>query len=381
MLQLLRRHRYLSRAELARRTGLSEAAVSRIVAELLHDGLVIDQGGEEVTGGRPAIRLQLNETRCEAIGVDILNWETRISIGTITGRILNTRRFRTPARPERALQMVAEQVKALDAELPHSELRPVGVTIRGLVNSDTGVAELGSDPSWVRIPVRQYLTGELARTVCVENNVRAAAQAEHYYGDPEIQNSHCLLFVMVGEGVGMGIMLDGLVYRGPRMAAGEVGQMVIAESPSDQRHDRPGCLELLSSDLATVARYCRLAGVVSEDIAASTAEQVRRICRLALSGDSYARQSVLETCRHLGIGIANAVWALDAETVVIDGAITEAWSLVMPAIREQFPQGKEFLNFNNLILRQSALRGEASIVGAATLPYVPLFSAGQSVGV
>ena len=180
---------------------------------------------------------------------------------------------------------------------------------------------------------------------------------------------------------GVRVDMHGLVYRGPRMAAGEVGQMVIAESPSDQRHDRPGCLELLSSDLATVARYCRLAGVTSEDIAANSSEQLRRICRLALSGDSFARQAVLETCRHLGIGIANAVWALDAETVVIDGAITEAWPLVMPAIREQFPQGKEFLNFNNLILRQSALRGEASIVGAATLPYVPLFSAGQSVGV
>jgi len=375
VLQLLRRYKYLSRAELARRTGLSEAAVSRIVARLLHEGLVVAEGGEEATGGRPAIRLQLNEARFQAVGVDIQNWETRISLGTITGRILATRRFRTPPSPEKALKLISEQVEELSASPADGFPEAVGVAVRGLVNSETGVAELGNDPSWVRVGVKQLLSELLGRPVYVENNVRAAAQAEHDYGLTEMQNSRCLLFVKVDEGVGMGIILDGKLYRGPRMAAGELGQMVISDSEGTMRHDRPGCLEMLASDLAIIARYNRLANEEIRSGSVSTAEQVRRICHLALGGDAAARETILETARYLGIGIANAVWALDAEMVVLDGAITDAWPLVLPAMRAQFPESSEFLNFYNLIVRPSSLQGEASIIGACTLPFSRLFSA------
>jgi len=375
VLQLLRRYKYLSRAELARRTGLSEAAVSRIVARLLHEGLVVAEGGEEATGGRPAIRLQLNEARFQAVGVDIQNWETRISLGTITGRILATRRFRTPPSPEKALKLISEQVEELSASPADGFPEAVGVAVRGLVNSETGVAELGNDPSWVRVGVMQLLSELLGRPVYVENNVRAAAQAEHDYGLTEMQNSRCLLFVKVDEGVGMGIILDGKLYRGPRMAAGELGQMVISDSEGTMRHDRPGCLEMLASDLAIIARYNRLANEEIRSGSVSTAEQVRRICHLALEGDAAARETILETARYLGIGIANAVWALDAEMVVLDGAITDAWPLVLPAMRAQFPESSEFLNFYNLIVRPSSLQGEASIIGACTLPFSRLFSA------
>ncbi len=351
--------------------------MSRIVADLLQEGVVVEQGGEEVTGGRPAIRLQLNEARCQAVGVDVQVLETRISLGTITGRILSSRRLRTPSSAEEALRLIVDEVGKLDTEPAGTGALPIGVTIRGLVNSDTGVAELGSDPTWVHVPIREYLSERLGRFVLVENNVRAAAQAEHYYGDPEIQGSHCLLFVKVDEGVGMGIILDGRLYRGPRMAAGEFGQMVIADVPTDRRHDRPGCLELLASDLATIERYRGSAGSPPGTPEGGTAEDVKRICGMAMAGDPAARYAVVETCRSLGVGIANAVWALDAETVVIDGAITEAWPLVLRTIRDQFPSGREFINFNNLILRPSSLRGDASIVGAVTLPFVSMFSSAE----
>jgi len=72
------------------------------------------------------------------------------------------------------------------------------------------------------------------------------------------------------------------------------------------------------------------------------------------------------------------VWALDADAVVIDGTMTEAWPLVSAAIREQFPEGPQFLNFRNLVLRPSALGGEASLVGAMTVPFAPLFASEES---
>jgi predicted NBD/HSP70 family sugar kinase len=370
----VRRYRQLSRAELSRRTRLSEAAVSRIVADLMAEGLLVEHGGEHATGGRPAIRLQLNELCFQAIGVDIQNWETRVSLGTVTGRMIETSRFRTPPSPAKTLDLVAEHVEAITPPPADAPARALGISIRGLVNSDTGVAELGNNPAWVHVEIAQSLAERLGRPVFVENNVRAAALAEYFCGSMELQGIHCLLFVKIDEGIGMGIVLDGKLYRGTRMAAGEFGQMVIAERPGPERHNRPGCLEMLASNDATCQRYRALRGGRAKGSLGDSGDQVKRICHLATEGDEAARRAVVESARYLGIGIANAVWALDAEAVVIDGALTEAWSLVSPAIREQFADGRRFLNFRNLMLRPSALAGEAAIIGAITLPFAPLFS-------
>lgn len=374
ILRLLRRHRQLSRAELARRSSLSEASVSRIIAELMDQGLLVDLGNGPGTGGRPGARLELNEERFQAIGVDIQNWETQVALGTATGRIIRSERFRTPQNPTEALDRIAASVASITGGLP---VPPVGIGIstRGLVDSRRGVAELGSNPAWVHVEIGAYLTGLTTLPVYVENNVRAAAMAEYVNGNTDVQGAHCLLFVLIGEGVGMAIVLDGKVHHGPNMAAGEIGQMVIADQGGPERHNRSGCLEVLASDLATCDRYNNLAGTKARfSTSSSCTQQMRQICQLAMEGDPHARAAVTATARFLGIGIANAVWALDADAVVIDGPVTEAWPLVSAAIRDQFPEGPLFLNFRNLVLRPSALGGEAAVIGAITLPFTPIFS-------
>ncbi|MEO8660150.1 MAG: ROK family protein [Bryobacteraceae bacterium] len=374
VLRLLRRHRQLSRAELARRTSLSEASVSRIIAELMSQGLLVDVGSGPGTGGRPAVRLELNEERFQAIGVDIQNWETQVVLGTATGRILRTERFKTASDPMETLDRIAVTVADFVSGLTEAPLG-IGVSTRGLVDSARGVAELGSHPAWIHIKIGDYLTGRTKLPVYVENNVRAAAVAEYAHGSTDVQGAHCLLFVLVGDGVGMAIVLDGKVHHGPHMAAGEIGQMVIADQDGPERHNRPGSLEALASDLATCERYNSLIGAkLRSTNPSSCSQQMRQICQLAMEGEGPARTALNTTLRCLGIGIANTVWALDADAVVIDGALTEAWPLVSAAIRDQFPEGPLFPNFRNLVLRPSALGGQAAVLGAITLPLAPIFS-------
>lgn len=378
VLQLLRRHQRLSRAEIARRSGLSEASVSRIVAELLPRRLVVEDGVGQSTGGRPAIRLQLDQGRYRSIGVDIHNRETRFSIGTMGGRVIEDFYFPTPTDPLKTLDLIAEHVEAQRRRPGPQQLEGIGIAARGLVNSKTGVVERGNDPHWVSIPVRDYLQKRLGLPVYLENTGRAAAFAEYHYGSPETQGAHCLLFVKVDEGIGTSIILDGKLYYGRRMAAGEFGQMVIADSGGPERHDRPGCLEKLASNIALCARYQELSEPKRGGGFGDIAAQAQHICHLAMGGDEAARQAIRETCRYLGIGLANLVWGLDPDAIVIDGAITEAWPLVAPVIQEQFADGREFLNFRNLRLRPSALGGDAAIIGALALPFNSLFATGES---
>jgi len=376
VLQLLRRFRQLSRADIARRAGLSEGTVSRIIAALIQERLVTEQGVENSTGGRPGTLLRLDSSHFHAAGAEVQNWETRVALGTLEGRMVAHESFRTPASPPKALDAVADAFEALSRPYGAERLAGLGVSVRGIVNSDTGVLEVGSTPSWNGLAVRQHLQKRLGIPVYVENNIRSAALVEYSLGVPEAHASHSLLYVMVGEGVGMGIVLGGQLYRGPHNAAGEFGQMVITDSPGDGRQDRPGCLESLASNPALCDRYAELSGNARKS-GEETTSRARQICYLALQGDQFACQALVEACRYLGIGIANAVWGLDADMVVIDGVLTEAWPLVSKTIRSQFPADQELQNFNHLDLRPCVFRGDASLLGAVALPFAQIFSTGQ----
>ena len=377
ILQLLRRKKFLSRSELAQWSGLSQASVSRITKELLDEGLVVESGLGRSTGGRPSIHLQLNESRYRAIGIDLHDWQIRLSVSALNGRILETRLFRTDDDPYQTLSSIAEHTENYQREHSECEIVGIGVGARGFVNAQTGVVERGSNPTWQKIPLGQYLRDRLNMPVYVDNVVRAAAFAEYHHGDSAIQGAHCLIFVQVDEGIGVGMMLDGTPYYGPSMAAGEFGQMVIAETNGRARHDRSGCLEMLASNKAILRRYRDATGNRRGGTSGDVTANVRQICHEAARGEAAAVQALTESGRYLGIGLSNIVWGLDPDVIVVDGAITEAWSLVKPVIEREFADGAEFLNFRNLQLRSSSLSGEAATIGVAALPFDRLFRTGE----
>ena len=374
VLQLLRHNDHMSRADIARQSGLSEGTVSRIMSELIREALVREDGEEQSTGGRPGKRLQL-EPRRVAFGAEIQNWETRVAISTIRGHVVENWSFRTPSSAEETLHRIAKEFIDCRRRLGAQRVAGLGIAARGIVNSDTGVLVLGSRSDWTNVPVRAILESKLREPVFLENNVRAAALAEYNYGSADVYGSHSFLFVKMDDGVGMGMVLEGKLYYGPSMAAGEFGQMVIAMAPAAERHDRPGCLERLASNPALCERYSALVG---ERRAASgdTSARVRRIVQLA-DTDAAAREALVETATCLGIGVSNAVWGLDADVVVIDGAITAAWHLVEPALLAQMPDAYNLAGLK-VLLRPSVLGGAAALIGAATLPLTTIFATGAS---
>lgn len=373
VLDLLRQSERLSRAELARHSGLSEGTVSRIVAELIRRKLVMEDGVENSTGGRPSTCLRLEQNRY-AVGVDIRNWECRFAVGTMRGGLVETTSIRTPADPMATLEMIARQYRAYRDRFGKEQLEGLGVSRGGIVDSRTGVVELGSDPKWVRIPAKEYLEAALQVPVYVENNVRAAALAEYTYGNQGAHDSRCLLFVVAEEGIGIGLVLDGKLYHGPRMAAGEFGQMVIQDTGGPERYDRPGCLEKLASNIALCERYAVLTKNKTSVPSGSVTSRVRMICHRAMEGDPAARAALEETVRYLGIGIANVVWGLDADMVIVSSSMNVAWKIVAPLLLDQFPESVQTITRNNLVLRPSSLGEEATLIGASTLLFNNMFT-------
>jgi predicted NBD/HSP70 family sugar kinase len=375
MLQLLRHNEHMSRADLARQSGLSEGTVSRMMTDLIADALVCEDGAENSTGGRPGRRLQLDPKRV-AIGVEIQNWETRVAASTMRGRIIESRRFRTPASAEETIELIASAFKDCRRRLGEERVPGIGISTRGIVNSDLGLLVHGNRPGWVGVPVRKILENRIQERVYVENNVRAAALAEYNYGSSEVYASRVFLLVKVDEGIGMAIIIEGQMHYGPRMAAGEFGEMVIAMAGTPAQRDRSGCLEELSSNPALCERYAVMSGDRRSTASGDTFARARRIVQAAASGERAAVESLAETARCLGVGISNVVWGLDVDVVVIDGAITDAWNLIEPVIRKQL--NIESQPEINVLLRPSAFGGDAALIGAATLPFSTLFATGGS---
>ena len=377
VLQMLRHSEHMSRADIARHSGLSEGAVSRITAGLIKDQLVREDGEENSTGGRPGRRLRLEPKRV-AFGAEIENWETRFAVTNMRGRIVESWRVRTPSAATDAVEQIATEFERTRKRLGTARIPGIGICMRGVVDSRTGTLIQGNRREWANVPARTILESLVSEPVFVENNVRAAAFAEYTYGGAEVYSAHCFVLVMVSDGVGMGILFDGKPYHGPRMAAGELGQIVIAFSGGEQRHDRPGCLEGLVSNAATCQRYCALGGEHRFPSAGDTSARVQRLVQWAGNGDAAAKQALEETALYLGAGISNVVWELDADVVVVDGAITGAWPLVAPLLRQQLPDLHERAGVP-MVLRSSALAGDAALIGAASLPFASVFATGDSL--
>lgn len=379
VLRLLRQYQSLSRSDLARQSGLSDGSVSRIAAELIQRGLICEDGSEASTGGRPPTRLRLQE-RPAGVGIEIDRNEARLAVATFSGKLLEKVIVQVPSSPDKALAAIAQAVRRMRAKYSSSRMEGVGVSVRGIVNSQTGIVELGNAPSWVRVAIKSDLEHALRVPVYVDNNVRLAAIAEYNYGTlPEVRHSRCLLYAKVDEGIGIGLVFDGKLYYGPRHAAGEFGQMVIADSNDAEQLDRPGCLEKLASSTALCERYAALTKTRLLSAAGNSRARVRKICQLAQAGDEGALEALKQTCRYLGIGLANVIWGLNADAVVIDSPLNGAWPVIVPLIQSQFPHREDVVNFRNLTLRPSSLGGEASLIGAATLPFQGLFTSGESM--
>lgn len=366
----------MSRADLARRSGLTEGTVSRITSGLIERGFIREHGADDSTGGRPGTRLRLDDTQV-GIGVEILREGVRMAAVTLSGNVVDSISFDTPSAPLETLKAVATHFQHFRTAFGRSRIAGVGVSVHGIVNSETGLVESGMATSWNGIAVRGTLQELLDSPVEIDNNVRLAAIAEYHYGNLlEVRNSRSLLFAVIDEGFGIGIVLDGQLYRGPGHAAGECGQMIIADTGGPAQLDNAGCLEQLASSTALCDRFAVLS---KRGFSGGTdsRSRVRKICQLALAGDESAVKAVAQTCRYVGIGIANILWSLNSDAVVIDSAMNEAWPLVAAAIRDQFPKNQEVVNFRHLVLRPSSLGGQATILGAATMPFQSAFTSGE----
>jgi predicted NBD/HSP70 family sugar kinase len=185
---------------------------------------------------------------------------------------------------------------------------------------------------WRDWPVAAEIFGATGLNVIIDNDANAAALAALWFGRQEVREARDFIMVLVAEGIGTGIVVDGQIYRGERGGAGEFGHMIVGErgpvACSCGNHD---CWESYASGRAAIARYQQRTGGSRTDGQLITFTQV---VNRALAGERHAISALIETAHYLGIGISNLIVGLSPEAVVVGGVIARAWPLVADALGE-----------------------------------------------
>jgi predicted NBD/HSP70 family sugar kinase/predicted transcriptional regulator len=364
VLNYVRDREPISRAEIARETALQRSTVSTIVEELKTGGLIEEIGEGESTGGRRPTLLRLRAAGAMAIGVDITPTCTTIATSDLAGRVLEREAFPHIEQPERLYARVIESVRKFAAKAGERKIEGVGVSLPGLVDPDSGRAIYIPWFEWRDWPVAAEISDATGLDVIIDNDANAAALAALWFGRQELREARDFIMVLVAEGIGTGIVVDGQIYRGERGGAGEFGHMIVGErgpvACSCGNHD---CWEAYASGRAAVARY--LQGSGDESGGGRTINFAQLVDR-ALSGETRAINALTETAHYLGIGISNLIVGLSPEAVVVGGPIARAWPLVGDALGQTIQRSVR-RGLPSALIMPSILGDHPTLMGAISL--------------
>jgi predicted NBD/HSP70 family sugar kinase len=357
LLDELRRAGALSRAELARRTGLSKPTVSQALAELERAGLVRPAGAGAPAVGRTPLLYALDDSSAYVVGVDIGRAFVRVAAADLGGRVVARRD--TPNRARSAGAIVANVADAAhevvaEAGLSWDDVAHVVVGSPGVFDPATGrLRHAPNLPGWSRAGLVDRLRAELAAGVSIDNDVNLATVAEHTYGRG--RGASTFAFLSVGTGVGLGLVVDGALHRGAHGAAGEVAFLPLPEAEV-ARADREARLRGLLEQAVSADAVVRSA----RELGMRRARSAKEIFAAARAGEDSARAAVRLEGERLALVVVTVAAIVDPEFVVLGGGVGGNLDVLRPALtarlRELGPLGVEVVD--------SQLGADAVVLGA-----------------
>jgi len=367
VINLLRTRGPLSRADIAKKTGLAPSALTRLMRALLEEGIVEEVGRASSNGGRPATLVGLNCEHASCIGIKIERTRVlaaRVDLaGAITARAEAP--ISTPPDPVQALSTVAGLADRLD----EGNLLGIGVCVSGFVEPVSGVNLFSPILQWEHVDVKAALASYAEDvSVHVENDVNALSLAESWYGaGKSFKHFVC---VTVGEGIGSGVVIGGELYKGAFGGAGELGHITIDPNGPVCRCRERGCLEVYASDQFLIAEASRLGFGT-----------LHAITEAARAGSEEGRAAFRQMGVNLGIGTKNLVNLLNPEAIILGGERMEDADLFMEAFREEVCRHSFPAEAAQLQIVPATLGSDGFLIGAATLASSEFFRLPAQAGV
>lgn len=383
ILNLIRENHEMSRQDLAKKTGLTPAAISGIVRELVQRGNVIEIGLGESKGGRRPIKLQFDPQAGYVVGAEITRKQTTLGIVDLQAKPVKVVELQIDMTdPKEGLMALKKNIDNLILEtgIPQEKLMGAGFALPGLFDrrSKTIKHSPNLGERWRNVPIKDWLQELITVPFFIEHNSNAAALAEYTLGRGKLVKD--LAYVNLGEGFSAGVIMNDRILYGSQGYAGEMGHVVIVENGPLCNCGNKGCLESLYAIPALVRKANNeLALYQEKDLLKQIWEKFGRvtiedIITCATEVDSYAWQLIQQAGWYIGTGVANLINFYNPEMVVLGGILAGAGSVIMDPLIESmnahaFPEIAK-----NTKVEISSIGRQAACYGACLVAIKKLFS-------
>jgi predicted NBD/HSP70 family sugar kinase len=327
MLNLVRKHQPISRADLMRQSGLQRSTISVIAEQLIAEGWLREGAVGLLPRGRRPTFLHLNENRAGVFGINIQPYTTDIGLANLSGHFLAKETLATPPTSAIFVSKFISRVHELMKQHPMMAYEGIGVSLPGRVDLSSQKFVFAPNLAWHAADLKGQLENGTGLPVSMENAANACALSEFWFGK-HADSVRNLVVVTVSEGIGTGMILNGQLVRGVSGLAGEFGHVTIDEEGPQCGCGNRGCWEAFASNLAAMRYY---------NEAAHRKNQVKtylEIIARAQQGDQLARQTLERMARYLGKGIAMVVMGLAPDVIIVVGDVTQVWDRVHPIIAD-----------------------------------------------
>ncbi|WP_338832873.1 N-acetylglucosamine repressor [Moorella humiferrea] len=385
VLNIIRKHNTISRHQLAKLTGLTPAAITGIVRDLVALGYVIEKGVGKSNGGRPPVKLQFNPDSGYVLGAEITRNKTTLGMVNLNVKPLFLRKYNIDmGDPYEGISMLAQEVEKMIREsgIDREKILGMGVASPGLVDITTRVVKHSPNlgKKWCDFPIKKRLQEITGINIFVENNSNAAALAEYSFGKGK--DSKNMAYINLGEGISAGIIQNGSLAYGFKGYTGEIGHIVINEDGPLCNCGNNGCLESLYAVPALVRKannelalynqkdtlkaiWLEKGSVTIEDIIANANEV-----------DSYAWKLIRQAGWHIGKGVAAIINVFNPEAIFIGGILAEAGQSLLDSLRESVQKHAFPELVREVKIEISSMRRDTGFYGACAVAIKALFEGG-----
>ncbi|ANM11170.1 MULTISPECIES: ROK family protein [unclassified Rhizobium] len=328
ILNLLRREGPRSRADIATVIGLSPAAVTFVISDLLEEGIVIE--GQAVPGlaGRRPIPVEINYQHALAVGFKLMvNSVECVATDLATNPVAAMRVNLDGHDPDDVADLLAGTVPELVklAGRPDAKLAGIGISMPGVINHEQTACVRSHRFQWDNVPLASLLAARVHVPVWLEDDTNAYAIAQQLFG---LGRQHRNMAVLaVGVGISCALVIDGKLYRGANGAAGKFGHTLFEEGGRVCECGKRGCLMAYHSELSMLRRWREATGR-GEELG------LPELCEALASGDATALTLVGDAGRGIGTALANLVNITDPEVIVAGGEAVSLGDPFLTPLRE-----------------------------------------------
>lgn len=355
VLEFIREWGPVSRAQIARASGLSKPTVSQALTALEGARLVREAGRSSGGKGPSALLYELNPRAGWVVGIDVGRAWVRAALADVTGELVARRDERARVRSSKTLiAQLGEMARGLadDAGIRWRQVTFATIGSPGVFHPELGQMALAhSLPGWGRQGLVEAVQRELGTNIAFENDVNLAALGEQWRGlGKGIEH---FVFLQIGTGVGVGLVLGGELYRGSEGAAGEIGYLpLLGTELADPQSRRLGPFDAIAGASGVVAA-ARRSGMAPPLTA-------KKVFAAARRGDPVAGRVVVEEAERIALAVAAVVSLVDPELVILGGGIGVNGDLLLERVEQELMTLSPF----RPRIEISALREEATLHGA-----------------